>query len=73
MDSTNKTSIKDFFDYAPLRDRIPVKVRVKILTKLNESIEPHPFDDTNLNGINYSNNSKSLYSIDEPLISEVIL
>ncbi|KAI1716439.1 organic anion transporter polypeptide (OATP) family domain-containing protein [Ditylenchus destructor] len=62
-------TVKDFFEYAPIRDRVPSRVRSALLEKLDNSkssVNESP------NGIEYANNSRSLYLIDEPLISDIL-
>lgn len=59
--------VKDYFNYAPLRDRLPMKLRDRVTEFLENSVQKRE----NAPGEVHRNNSESLYSIDEPLIAEV--
>lgn len=61
-------SIREFFEYAPIRDRIPVKVRERVLDKV-EAVDETTVP--NESPIRYGNHSDSLYSLDEHLFSKV--
>ncbi|CAD5234353.1 unnamed protein product [Bursaphelenchus xylophilus] len=62
---SKKAEIKQFFDYAPLRNRIPARYRERVIDFIDGS---SPEDAT----ISYSNHTGSPYSMDEPLISEIL-
>ncbi|CAD5229482.1 unnamed protein product [Bursaphelenchus okinawaensis] len=62
---SKKAEIRQFFEYAPLRDRIPGRYRQRIIDFLDGSGNEET-------SISYSNHTKSIYSFDEPLISEIL-
>ena len=65
-------SIADFFQYAPIRDRISVEKRNRVLAKLNGEDVPLETEGAAPKQIGMeSPNATSPYAIDEPLISEV--
>lgn len=65
-------SLRDYFSYPLIRDRIPSNVRQRVLEKLNaENTIDEALKNESPIGIEYSTHNESIYQLDEPLISEV--
>lgn len=69
-------TIRDYFNYALLKDRIPSSLRNRVLRKLDSenSIEfDVPLKNESPINPNYIVHNESTYNLDEPLISEMFL
>lgn len=68
---SQNTSLDKFFEYQPIRDRIPKNIRDQILTKLNGFSNSDDFDFNISNWHSWENRGESSYSFDEGLMHEV--
>ncbi|KAE9554160.1 hypothetical protein FO519_002640 [Halicephalobus sp. NKZ332] len=68
---SDNVTLSELFDFQPLRDRIPAKIREALLLKLNGHSLAFRSPEL-VHGVQYYNNTDSLYSIDENLISEAM-
>lgn len=73
---SSDASVRDYFNYALIRDRIPSVIRKRVLDKL-DSENKIQFDETLKNespvGIDYIKHNESIYHLDEPLMSEAMM
>lgn len=69
---SEEATIRDYFDYALIRDRIPANVREEVLAKLDsiQQTEEQPQNETPA-VIEIPKHNESAYQLDEPLILEV--
>jgi hypothetical protein len=71
---TEDASVRDYFDYALIRDRIPSNIRSRVLDKLSSENSIQGEDEVkneSPEGISYIMHNDSAYHLDEQIISEV--
>lgn len=64
--------LDQFFEYQPIRDRIPSDLRIKVLQKI-EGVEVGERSLVSTDDTSFKVYEQSLYSLDEPLISQVLI
>ena len=69
---TEEATVRDYFNYALIRDRIPSSVREEVLAKLSslERTVEAPQNETPA-GIEIPKHNESVYQLDEPIVLEV--
>uniref|UniRef100_A0AC34FRE8 Uncharacterized protein n=1 Tax=Panagrolaimus sp. ES5 TaxID=591445 RepID=A0AC34FRE8_9BILA len=68
---TENVTLKELFEFQPLKDRIPAKTREMVLQKFNgHSISERAIEDMKLKYTNHS--SSSPYTVDDELINEAM-
>lgn len=71
---SENASLQSYFDFAPIKDRIPMRLRESVLSLLedpqSDSADTPSAITSKLRYSNYTKQSK--YTLDEPLISKMI-
>ncbi|KAI6205710.1 hypothetical protein M3Y94_00823200 [Aphelenchoides besseyi] len=73
---TSDATLRDYFNYELIRDRIPMRIRDRVLERIelsNSKTSDFEARGDSPQGITYNNHTESFYSIDEPLISQALM